>query len=148
MNPEELKKKKAEFIANSPKGFVEALKTKHPIAIDINRRLNQYGTVSQKQVDLVFKLNRDVMEKKPVIVGKKMVVEGIVTSSRIVDTQYGLVRKISVHDDRGFVVYGSAPKKKMFTSGMRIKMVADTRISNTDPTFGFFSHAKLVEEGK
>ena len=145
MNPEELKKKKAEFIANSPKGLVEALKTNHPISRDIQRRLNVYGTITKNQVDLVFKIHRDVMEKKPVIVGKKLVIEGVVTSSRIVDTQFGLARKISVHDDRGFVVYGSAPKKKMFTTGMRIKMVADTKMSTTDPTFGFFSHAKLVE---
>lgn len=50
--------KRAEFLAANP-GLADALALDHPIVRDIARRYEQKGTISQAQIDLVYKLIRE-----------------------------------------------------------------------------------------
>ena len=95
-------------------------------------------------------------------------VTGVIVGSKIVDGHYGETRKVTVKDDRGFVVYGTlanALEEKIIDDfyekeyakdknakikfvGVRVTFAAALTPANDDPKFGFFKRptkAKIIE---
>jgi len=141
---EEMKLVVDKFLAERPY-LVEPLKLNHPIINDIRFRLNQWGTISDKQVQLVVKLAAEVGTRKPVIEGESILVEGIVMSCKYAETPWGTKKKMLVKDDRCFYIYGNCPTGHVFEQGTKVKFTAKVTKSGNDSTFGFFSGAKMVE---
>jgi hypothetical protein len=69
-------------------------------------------------------------------------VTGTVTGIKTVDTDYGTQYKMTVLDDRGFRVYGTAPSAFRFDAkfevGCRVEFFAELIRSDNDATFGFY----------
>lgn len=85
-------------------------------------------------------------------------ITGVIVGEKIVDSDFGRVRKITVKDDRGFVVYGTIPSKieeaiinnfyettydndkdalPVFV-GVRLQFTATLTASKDDSKFGFY----------
>lgn len=90
------------FIEANP-GFKENLDTDHYIIRDIKNRFEQYGSVSEKQVELVAKIAREEREKAarpaevnvPAPIGR-MVIRGILVSRKAHETVYGVTTKATI----------------------------------------------------
>ena len=86
----------------------------------------------------------------PVLEGR-IVITGTVLSIRHLDTDFGVVTKMTVRDDRGFTVRGTLPKALDFEygwdgsvtqagaeKGARVTFTATVEASRDNPTFGFY----------
>jgi hypothetical protein len=151
-------------------GIVEALELDHYLIRDIKGKLVHYGTISDKQVALVKKLEAESKAKGPavpVLVGKDVTITGTVRSLKSVDGfRRGVeVTKMLVEDDRGFKVYGTAPAvllENVFAvdkrnleheargealedvplKGKRVEFAASVEASRSDPSFGLFKRPR------
>ena len=151
-------------------GIVEALELDHYLIRDIKVKLVHYGTISEKQVAFVKKLEAELKAKGPavpVLVGKDVTITGTVRSLKAVDgfRRGSEVTKMLVEDDRGFKVYGTAPAvllENVFAvdrrnlehaargealedvplKGKRVTFVASVEASRNDPSFGLFKRPR------
>lgn len=98
-------------------------------------------------VRLLIKLATPPEETAPVIEGKGTVIEGEIVSLKWKDTPYGYVKKCLVKDARGFKVWGTVPKAIVETAetGSVVRFVANTKTSDNDECFGFFSRPRKAE---
>lgn len=53
------------FLRQAPAGLAEALTTDHNISRDLDAKLTQWGSLSPKQIDLAFRLQKQAAEPKP-----------------------------------------------------------------------------------
>lgn len=133
----------------------------------------KYGHISDKQVEFLAKLvdridnyaereaeqaAKQAAERaalQPCPTGKVMIT-GEVISTKAVDSQYGIVYKMLVKDDRGFKVWGSIPRalelfdveqsdeqgswklQRGLERGDRVSFSATVEPSNDDTHFGFY----------
>jgi hypothetical protein len=125
---------------------------KEETIIDIVGKLVRYGSVSEKSINYLGSLlyqiaNRATIEAErkaqtdaaaPVPSGR-IVIEGIVLTTRVDDTPYGTVTKMLVQHDTGWKVWGSKPSSLNVTRGARIRFTATVEASPTDLKFGFYS---------
>lgn len=143
------------LLAETP-GLAEALETDHYIVQDIARRFHGSNpSLSEKQIALVFKLQREAEERAveraeqeakatPVIEGKGVVVTGKVLSTKWVEGYYDSVLKMLVLDDRGFKVWGTVPSALDVKRQDRVSFTANIEVSHDDETFGFFKRPRLA----
>lgn len=134
---------------------------------DVARKLNQYGSLSEKQVTAVrnsIVKDQTYADRKaaealapaevlvPVVEGKQQIT-GEVLSTKWQDSDYGSTLKMLVKDDRGFKVWGSVPASLNTSNynpetgddtsvraerGDRVAFSASVEKSGTDESFGFF----------
>lgn len=110
------------FRASVP-GLAEALAGDHYLLQKFSMNLNTYGYLSEKQVACALKVHREEQEKKarkaqedaelpapaPVVEGRQ-VVTGILLGIRDQESDWGVVDKMLVVDDRGFKVWCTVPE--------------------------------------
>lgn len=68
----------------------------------------------------------------------RVVVTGTILSAKWHHSAYGASYKITVKDDRGFVVWGTAPEYRDVDKGMRIQFTATLQPKDDDPFFAFY----------
>lgn len=131
-------------------GLEEALKCDNHIVRDIDGRLQQWGTISDKQIALVFKIAREDAQRKadkaaqlanakPVPSGRQ-VITGTLISTKDVDSQFGTVTKMLIQCD-GYRLWGTMPASLPgdVERGATIRFTATAEPHPTDAGFGFFS---------
>lgn len=146
---------RAELLSATP-GLAEALETDHRIVKDISARLRQWGNLSPRQIELVFKLAREASEpkiEKPKADAPegRQAITGTVISVKEKDTQFGWTWKmvVEVETEAGFWrCYGTVPRSILddsteelvdgFMRGATVEFTAEFRRSD-DPDFAFFS---------
>ena len=141
--------------------LAETFKVDHHIIKDIHNSLMKYGRLTERQVAFAKKLAKETVERKaneveekanakPVIVGKGIVITGIVLAQKWQESHYGDTLKMLVKDDRGFKVYGTVPSALDCERGDKVVFTANVEASKDDETFGFFKRpraSKVVAEG-
>lgn len=148
-----------------------ALETDHYISRDLKANFEKWGSLSEKQVALVFKLEKDVAEKaaraaeeaanpkskEPVPNTKERItITGTFISCKWQRSDYGDTLKCLVEDDRGFRLWGTYPSAlPELSRGDRVTFCAKVTRSDKDDYFGFTSRptkAKVLscesEEGE
>ena len=143
-------KAEADFLAEHD-GLAEALQTDHHIVADLADTLRDCGSISEKQVALVMKIAKEVAEreaeraaqpKEPVVEGRGPVV-GEIVHIRSEEVYFGgrasLSVKVLIADDRGFRLWGTAPKaiRDEIEKGARVSLTAT--LAAKEDGFGFFS---------
>ena len=110
---------RAKFLADHA-GLEDALKFDHRIVQDINAKLTQWGSISDRQIELVNKIIRESTQQAAVKAAReqevfddapegRMVVEGQIVSIKTLEGQYGASTKM--------LVVASTPKKfKIWTT--------------------------------
>lgn len=150
-------------------GLNAALHTDHYISQDLRAKLIEWGTLSDKQVKLAFKLQADVanrppeLEPAPVpVTDDRVRVEGTILSTKEVDGFYGSTTKclIQVPTDGGaFKLWGTLPQKATDAQwdherehgewpeikGAKIAFTARLEPSRDDEAFGFYKRPTKVE---
>lgn len=122
---------------------------------DIVRRLIAYGNISEKQVLFVQKLLKQISERAGIEAKRaeereqaencpsgKVVITGTILKSEWREDNWGGSIKITVKDDRGFLVWGTCPTvpslNHMGERGDKITFTADVTPSDKDEKFGFY----------
>lgn len=156
----ELQRREAEesarrLLAKHP-DLAEALEMDHPIIRDIAHRFGKFGSLSDAQIRLVFKLANEMIaeaerkskepEPSPVKPGKRSIT-GTVLSTKTQDGYaYGtLEHKMLVLTDDGEKLWGSVPRsilreleRMSDLRNQRVAFNANVERSRDDPYFGFF----------
>ena len=145
----------ARVLADNP-GLEAALATDHYIVSDIDWRFRQTGSISDKQIALVYKIAQQEAERVQraaereaqaqalrdagvrVPTGRGTIV-GTVVSVKGMETAYGFVTKMLVQSDEGWKVWGTMPRSLDAEVGNRVTFKASITQSDDDPVFGFFS---------
>ena len=128
-------------------GLVEAFETDHYIVRDIRSAAFRFGNISPKQLALVLKIARETAERaaqdaervpkaEPCPTGR-IVVTGVVISTRWYDNDFGGALKWVVQDERGFRVFGTVPSAVDASKGDRVTFTATLEQSKDDALFGF-----------
>lgn len=127
-------------------GLDEALNTDHHIVRDIKARLLQWGSISEKQVALVFKIAADVAAPKapePTWVqapeGKRFV-NGLVLTVKGQEGPYGYVVKMLVACDAeggAFKLWVTCPSSLSAQRGDKVRFSCTIERSKDDETFAF-----------
>ena len=157
-------------LAENP-GINRALKTNHYISQDLRAKLIEWGSLSDRQIELAFKIERDVanrppeLEPTPVpVTDDRVRVEGIILSTREEDgyAYNTTVTKclIQVPTDGGaFKLWGTLPQKATDAQwdherehgewpeikGAKIAFTARLEPSRDDEAFGFYKRPTKVE---
>ena len=156
-------------LAENP-GINRALKTDHYISQDLRGKLIEWGTLSEKQVELAFKLQADVanrppeLEPAPVpVTDDRVRVEGTILSTKEVEGYMGGTTTkclIQVPTDGGaFKLWGTLPQKATDAQwdherehgewpeikGAKIAFTARLEPSRDDEAFGFYKRPTKVE---
>lgn len=118
---------KAERVAGflaAREGLAVALETDHYISRDLKAKLAQYGELSDAQVKLAFKLEKDVADRAkrdaeraleimvPAPQGKRITFQGTVVGAKVVKSQYGSTLKITVKvetESGSWLAWGTCP---------------------------------------
>lgn len=158
LNSERVKKADlvAQVLANNP-GLEQALTTDHHIVDDIAYRLRNTGSISAKQIALVFKIQKQEAERAErrreqeakaaallaagvQVPEGRVTVTGTVLSKKGQDTAYGFVVKMLVESDEGWKVWGTVPRsiEDDVERGVTVTFTATITRSDDDPVFGFF----------
>lgn len=143
------------FLAENPDLFEIFKNNQHHIIQDIKAKLFKYGSISEKQVEFVYKLDSEKKEEEvrhPIPTdlnnGRHEFV-GTVKGFKTVESDYGVTTKMVFQDDRGFFLYGTAPSVgEWYDKGARLSFCAKLTISDKDETFGFYSRptkAKVID---
>lgn len=143
-------------------GLEEALKLEHPITADIAKRFQQYGSLSARQIDLVFVLaeraNLASLEaygcaNPPLLdfprVEGRILVEAKVLSTKLKEGPYGNVLKAlyEVRTPMGYwKAWGTLPAGTVGdVRGKILKIRTRLEPSQEDPQFGYFNRPTLVK---
>lgn len=127
----------------------------HAILVDLKRSLFQWGHLTDPQIELARKIDRELKTPKvekpktDVVNGKAVVITGTVISTRSEESTFGyrqVIYKMLVEDDRGFRVWGSVPSAIGSTErGERVTFTADVERSQDDASFGFFKRPRKAQ---
>lgn len=144
----------------------------HVTLLDIMGKLVQWGTISEKQKDFAVKLLAQIEDQPrqqaereakdaarqaiPAFI-KRATVEGIITSAKVVEGDYGTAIKIVVEHADGWKVWGTActdlteavsefsdkswlplPERAELLKGKRVRFDCKIVVSERDSKFGFF----------
>jgi hypothetical protein len=135
-------------------GLGVALAIDHAISKDLRESLFKYGTLSDRQVELAFSVQRELEDARNTarareaaldgvgeLVEDRRYVEGMVVSTKLIDSQYGPQMKMLVEEPDGNRLYGSVPSrlKVKVSKGAKVGFTARIKPSDDDPHFGFFS---------
>lgn len=135
----------------------------HHILGDMQRKLNQYGSLSDKQVAFAQRLIEETRERlenppepepdpEPIpaeLYGNRVELTGVVLGTKTTESQWGNQFKMLFLDDRGFKLWGSVPSLGGPVKGARVSFVARVEASDDDPCFGFYSRptkAQFIDE--
>jgi len=136
----------AEAFVDDHPGLREAFKVDHHIVQDIESKLFKWGSISEKQVELVIKIAKDKAaepKREPIptelLEGRHEFV-GVILGFKKKDTKWGVVRKMVFLDDRGFTLFGATiTTEKGYDRGDRVSFYARVTVSERDNTFGFYT---------
>jgi hypothetical protein len=141
--------KDAEAVLNQHDGLRNALEINHYIIRDISAKLFKYGSISDRQIELVFKIAEQETTKardpeyKPIpadLTADRQTFTGAVLAIKSTDSAWGIQTKILLLDDRGFKLWGTYPTTgTSYDVGARISFRATLQRSKDDSCFGFFS---------
>jgi hypothetical protein len=147
---------------------LDAPKQQENIICDIVGKLVQYGSLSEKQMNFLAKLTKEI-ETRPEIEVKKaeqkaqwqaekenaidvpegrVEIVGTVLKVEVRETDYGTCWKMTVKCDGGYIVWGSVPSglgDDSVLKGKRVKFTATLARSDKDTKFGFFKCPKKAE---
>jgi len=127
---------------------------------DIVSKLIQYGSLSDKQFGFVRNLIRRIDTRTerlaaraaeqeaaaPLPAAGRVVIEGEVISTKVVDTDFGTFTKMLVRHVTGWKVWGTVPAALAgVQKGEKVRFTATLAPSNDDPKFGFFSRPSKAE---
>jgi len=117
----------------------------HYISMDIRRKLYRYGSISQKQADLISKLMADEIAKAAKKVEQdadatmpiegRVEVTGTVLSTKFQDSDFGGGLKMLV-DVGTYRLWGSVPSSITVTKGDTVSFTAE--VTAKEAGFGFF----------
>lgn len=135
----------------------EAVHSKNTFAKDVLAKLDQWGSLSDKQVAAVvssMQRDRDFAARAPVeeIKGDapsgRCAVSGVVVSMKNQESDFGVVQKMLVKLDNGAKVWCTVPSKLTIERTNRITVTATWSVSNDDKSFAFGSRPVVtsVEE--
>ena len=147
------------FLAENS-GLSDAFEVDHYIVKDIERKLWQYGDLSDKQVELVFKIAREHEERllaqaaraaqldaAPVLAEGRYTIEGRVVSTKTQESIYGTQYKMLVQMEDGNRVWGTVPSVIWdIEAGSMVKFDAAVERSNDDDHFGFYKRPTKVQD--
>lgn len=155
---------RAKFIAAHPElvpamaAINEPVHARNNFARDIIAKLNQYGSLSPRQVEcLVSSLQRDheyaakraadaSKPKGPVPVGKRIEFSGVVLSHKWQENDFGGCTKMLVELENGSRIWMTAPSA-LSTDGLKgakLRLRATVEASKDDPSFGFAKRPHLI----
>lgn len=139
-------------------GLEEALEADHYISEDLKRKLWEYGSLSERQIELAFKLHHQKLEQAkkdeelnlvPVVEGPGQTLEGIVLSTKVVTSVYGdsLKMLVLVEAENGaYKLWGTVPQSiSGVEKGTKVRFTANVEVSLDDESFGFFSRPRKAE---
>lgn len=150
------------WVESRENGLADAFKVDHYIIKDIRRKGEQYGSISERQEELVLKIAREEAEKAaqkeeanevevpsvPVIEGR-YVIEGKVVSTKWQESYYGDTFKMLVEvttDEGAFRVWGTVPAALSGVDrGDVVRFTAAVEQSNKDESFGFYKRPSKAE---
>jgi hypothetical protein len=131
-------------------GLADAFTTDHYIVRDIHSKLRQYGSISQPQIDLVFKIAREWAEgaeAREVAAARvipdapegKVTVEGVILGFKTVDgyAYNTKITKMIVESDEGWKVYVTVPAYFRADKGDRVQFGATLQQSRGDAKFAY-----------
>lgn len=140
-------------VADRIKAIVELpIDQQHGIANDIGFKLRHYGSISQGQIDLLFKVQGEfeaeveaaanAPEVPPLVEGRREIT-GIVVSTKAQDSHYGTQYKMLVEEDDGNRVWGTIPRSiddEVWNTRreVRVSFTAEVTVSKDDEHFGFY----------
>lgn len=131
------------------------LHAKNTFVHDVISKLNQFGSLSERQVAAVLKsLARDIENasrkaieaetpKGPVPTGR-VTLTGTILSTKVVEGFYGSTLKMLLGLENGSRVWLTVPSKSGAAKGDTITVVATVEASKDDPSFGFGKRPSLV----
>jgi hypothetical protein len=158
-----------QLIRSNP-GLNAALKTDHYISKDLRASANEWGNLSEKQVDLAFKIQKDVSNTTPEapagpvpVTDKRIRIQGTILGTKVQDTAYGQTEKMLFSMDLGdgtaCKLWGTLPQAVSDhqwaiqnetgewpnTKGLTLSFMAKVQPSNDDENFGFINRPTKVE---
>lgn len=98
---------------------------------------------ASKVDELLAKVAAVESAKRPVPTGR-IVVEGVVLSTKLVESDYGVTLKMLVEGD-GWKVWGTRPRSIEVERGSRVRFTATVEASREDASFGFYSRPTKAE---
>jgi len=150
---------------------LEGYADEHHIIGDMARKLRRYGSLSERQVEFLYKLRdevnerhdteaqreREAAEATPIpaeLLEGRHQVSGEIVYGDWRETEFGESYKIIVRDDRGFKLWGTAAEalwgEDGLPNGTRVTFHAAIVGADDDPAFGFYKRptkAARVEDG-
>lgn len=162
---------RAETLAANP-ALADAFEIEgNPFIADVRRRFNgSKPELSEKQIAAVVRVAAEDRARKaeradevkvPCPVGKGIAIEGEVIKVAEKEGFYGVEIKMTVKDDRGFLVWGTRPESLSghwgsddegmlwlpgAEKGARVRFVANIEdVSDKDESFGFFKRPRKAE---
>lgn len=131
-----------------PEGVIPEHSRKNDFIADVARKLRQYGSLSDRQIEAVrksvirdaefaAKKAADKARPKVDVPQGRFVLTGKVISRKVRDTEFGPVWKITIENSAGWRVWVSEPSSITTEVGDQVKLTATVTASNDDPSFGF-----------
>jgi hypothetical protein len=157
------KKEQAEAFLAANRGLQAVLDGNHAILADLKANLYKWGSLTDKQLALAAKLDREMkhraeldaaeenLPKSPVIEGRIRVSGTILGFKEVEVPKYsyyssGTAWKMILRDDRGFKLYGSMPSAvSMDDRGKHVSFNATVQKSKDNNYFGFFKRPVKIE---
>ena len=139
-------------IFDANEGLEIALKSNNKIVISINDNFKKYKTISQKQIELVFKLAEkqkqfDVLKLDivPINFTKLSNTTLEVVSTKLTENDYGVVTKVLLKSKEGWKIYGNLPSAiSNIENGTNVVFSSNDISIGNDNTFGFFKRGKFI----
>lgn len=114
---------------------------------DLLRKLDEFGSWTPAQIAAVEKSIARAAEKAAAadVPAGRVTVEGSVLKTEWKDSSFGMVHKMLVKADAGYLVWGTVPGSLVCERGDRVRFVATVERSIDDPKFGFFKRPSRAE---
>lgn len=133
-------------------GLEQAFQVKNKIISDIYEKFIKYQMISEKQVELVFKIAEKQKEinlnSTPIDFSSTKNMSFEVVSLKIQESFYGIVTKILLKNSLNQKLYGNLPNSSdNVVVGDKVKLTTNSiTISGDDTSFGFFKRATIKKE--
>jgi hypothetical protein len=129
-----------------------ALNVENQISINIKSYFRKWHSLTKAQWALVKKIaqqeadyqDEKAQEPAPIAIPSDLLkgrheITGVLLGTKTQESDYGLVYKMLVRDDRGFKIWGTCPDSLAEAyKGDKISFFATIQVSNDDKCFGFF----------
>lgn len=146
--------KRQEFLAAHP-GLDAAFDSKNTFVQDVMRKLDQYGSLSDAQVNAVFAAVKreaeyavrraaETVEVKGQAPSGRQTVTGTVVSLKWHDNDFGGAMKMVVKLENNSRVWLTAPSKETLKRGDLVTVTATFEVSRDDKSFAFGKRPHLV----